>query len=138
MHFLIVQSHTKTKYNQSASKFRLVPSQSQHLALFLQELSINIIIMKANEMHYFSDLFDKVLYMFRTCPLFIIRSISTLYTSNRYFSCYFCCRLRVLQLLVFCTQFCCRAVVRRAEAQTMCSVCRVLQYPTHHSQIPML
>jgi len=26
--------------------------------------------MKANEMHYFSDLFDKVLYMFRTAPLF--------------------------------------------------------------------
>jgi hypothetical protein len=36
--------------------------------------------MKANEMHYFSDLFDKVLYMFRTGPLSIIRSISTLYT----------------------------------------------------------
>jgi hypothetical protein len=26
-------------------------------------------------MHYISDLFDKVLYMFRTSPLFIIRSI---------------------------------------------------------------
>jgi len=33
-------------------------------------------------MHYFSDLLDKVLYMFRTCPLSIIRSISTLYTHN--------------------------------------------------------
>jgi len=31
-------------------------------------------------MHYFSNLFDKVLYMFRTSPLSIIRSISTLYT----------------------------------------------------------
>jgi len=30
-------------------------------------------------MHYFSNLFDKVLSMFRTCPLSIIRSISTLY-----------------------------------------------------------
>jgi len=40
--------------------------------------------MKAIEMHYFSDLFDKVLYLFRTCPLPIIRSISTLYTCNRY------------------------------------------------------
>jgi len=29
-------------------------------------------------MHYFSNLFDKVLYMFRTSPLSIIRSISTL------------------------------------------------------------
>jgi len=45
-----------------------------------------ILIMTANEMHYFSDLFDKVLYMFRTCPL-SIRSISTLYTRNGYLSC---------------------------------------------------
>jgi len=35
--------------------------------------------MKANEMHYFSDLFDKEFYMFRTGPLSIIRSISTMY-----------------------------------------------------------
>jgi len=49
--------------------------------------------MKVNEMHYFSYLFDKVLYMFRTCPLSIIRNISTLYASNRYLSCYFCWRL---------------------------------------------
>ena len=34
-----------------------------------------ILIMKTNEMHCFSDLFDKVLYMFRTVPLSIIRSI---------------------------------------------------------------
>jgi hypothetical protein len=34
-----------------------------------------ILIMKANEMHYFSYLFEKVLYMFRTSPLSIIRSI---------------------------------------------------------------
>jgi len=45
-----------------------------------------ILIMKFNEMHYFSDIFDKVLYIFRTGPLFIIRSISKLYTSNRYLS----------------------------------------------------
>jgi len=36
--------------------------------------------MKANKMHYFSDLFDNVLYMFQTGPLSIISSISTLYT----------------------------------------------------------
>ena len=35
----------------------------------------SILIMKANEMHYLSNLFDKVLYMFQTCPLSIIRSI---------------------------------------------------------------
>jgi hypothetical protein len=33
-------------------------------------------------MHYSSDLFDKVLYMFRTSPPSVIRSISTLYTCN--------------------------------------------------------
>jgi len=38
-------------------------------------------------MHYFSDLFGKVLYMFRTGPLTIIRSISTLYTRSRCLSC---------------------------------------------------
>jgi len=37
-------------------------------------------------MHYFSNFFDKVLYIFRTCLLSIIRSIWTLYTSNRYLS----------------------------------------------------
>jgi hypothetical protein len=46
-----------------------------------------LLIMKANGMHYFSNLFDKVLYVFRTCPLSIIRSISTLYIRNRYLSC---------------------------------------------------
>ena len=46
-----------------------------------------VLIMKANEMHNFSCLFDKVLYMFRTSPPSIIRSISTLYTRNRYLSC---------------------------------------------------
>jgi len=39
-------------------------------------------------MHCFSNLIDKVLYMFWTGPLSIIRSISTLYTRNRYLSCY--------------------------------------------------
>jgi len=37
-------------------------------------------------MHIFSNLFDKVLYMFRTGPLSIIRSISALYTHSRYLS----------------------------------------------------
>jgi len=43
--------------------------------------------MTANEMHYFSYLFDKVLYMFRKVPLSIFRSISTLCTSKRYLLC---------------------------------------------------
>ena len=49
-----------------------------------------LLIIKANKMHNFSNVFDKVLYMFRTVPLSIIRSISTLYTRNRYLSCEFC------------------------------------------------
>jgi hypothetical protein len=36
-------------------------------------------------MHYFSNLLDKVLYMFRTGPLSIIRSISRLYTQQQVF-----------------------------------------------------
>jgi hypothetical protein len=36
-------------------------------------------------MHSFSNLFHKVLYMFQTVPLSIIRSTSTLYTRNKYF-----------------------------------------------------
>jgi len=46
------------------------------------------LIIKANEMQYFSNLFDKVLYMFRTGPLSIIRRISTLYTHNRDLFCW--------------------------------------------------
>jgi len=42
----------------------------------------NILKMNANETHYFSNLFDKSLFIFLTCPLSIIRSISTMYTRN--------------------------------------------------------
>ena len=38
------------------------------------------LVVKANEIHYFSDLFDKVLYMFRTGPLSIIRRYSWWWT----------------------------------------------------------
>ena len=51
---------------------------------------VSVPIIKANEMHNFSNLFDKVLYVFRTVPLSIISSISTLYTRNRYLPYYFC------------------------------------------------
>jgi len=50
-------------------------------------VQVLILIIKANEMHSFSSLFHKVLYIFQTGPLSIIRSISTLYTRNRYLSC---------------------------------------------------
>jgi hypothetical protein len=36
-------------------------------------------------MHYVTNLFDNVLYMFWTCPLSIIRSIWTLYTQQQAF-----------------------------------------------------
>jgi len=38
-------------------------------------------IVKANEMHYFSTLFGKELYMFRTDLLSIIRSLNTVFTA---------------------------------------------------------
>ena len=62
------------------------------LTPYISKINCNTIflIIKANKMHYFSDLFDKVLYMFRTGPLSIIRSISTLYTRSRYLSCQLC------------------------------------------------
>jgi len=41
----------------------------------------HILIMKANEMHYFSNIYDKVLYVFRTGPLSIIRSLNTVFTA---------------------------------------------------------
>ena len=68
-------------------------SHQNYVALEFYAVGNQVLIMKANQMHYFSDLFDKVLYMFRTCPLSIIRSISTLYTRNRYSSFQFCWRL---------------------------------------------
>jgi len=43
---------------------------------------VSILVIKANEMHNFSYLFDKLLYMFRTGQLSIIRSISTLCTEQ--------------------------------------------------------
>jgi hypothetical protein len=46
-----------------------------------------LLIIKANKMHNFLDLFDKVLYMFRTGRLSVIRSITTMYTRSRYLSC---------------------------------------------------
>jgi len=41
-----------------------------------------VLLTTANQMHYFSYLFDKILYMLRTGPLSIVSSISTLYTGN--------------------------------------------------------
>jgi hypothetical protein len=45
-----------------------------------------ILITKANEMHNFSNLFDKIFDVLRTGPLSVISSISSLYTCNSYLS----------------------------------------------------
>jgi len=42
---------------------------------------VYILITKANEMHYFSSLFGKELYMFRTDLLPVIRSLNTVFTA---------------------------------------------------------
>jgi hypothetical protein len=47
----------------------------------LDHASWHILIIKANEMHYFSTLFGKELYMFWTDLLFIIRSLNTVFTA---------------------------------------------------------
>jgi len=49
-------------------------------------LLIYILTMKDKEMHNFSYSFGKVLYMFRTSRMSIVRSITTLYTRIRYVS----------------------------------------------------
>jgi hypothetical protein len=41
----------------------------------------NILMIKANEMHYFSILFGKELYMFRTELPSIIRGLNTVFTA---------------------------------------------------------
>jgi hypothetical protein len=53
----------------------------QNLPQTRNTVNCAVLIIKAIDMHYFSNLFDKVFYMFRTGPLSIIRSISALYTS---------------------------------------------------------
>ena len=64
----------------------LLRTRYKHPSMYKTLLDVmTILIMKANKMHYFSDLFDKVLHMFQTGPLSIIRSISTLYTQQQIF-----------------------------------------------------
>jgi len=53
-----------------------IPHATEHSHLL-------ILTMKANKMHYFSNLFDKVLYMFRTGPLSISVVLTTLADSQQ-------------------------------------------------------
>jgi len=81
------QSHVKRELECHLKLISVHLSCSQCFLHSEDRASWYILTMKANEMHYFSNLFDKAVYIFRTCPLSIIRSISTLYTRNRYLSC---------------------------------------------------
>jgi hypothetical protein len=76
-----------SKLIQNCENFVMVHTSSTSNHFTKQFLCSYILIMKGNEMHYFSNLFDKVLYMFQKCPPSIIRSISTLCTCSRYLSC---------------------------------------------------
>jgi hypothetical protein len=78
--------HTRILYTKCA-KIKKNNSGAKRLKVDNELYTIYIPIIKANEMHYFSYLFDKVLYMFQTSPLSIISSITTLFTRNRYLSC---------------------------------------------------
>jgi len=50
--------------------------------IFVQKTtSMFILIIKANEMHYFTTLLCKELYMFRTNLLSIIRTLDTVFTA---------------------------------------------------------
>ena len=74
----------RVKLSNFLSSSRLINTKQMSIHLFpvMYLYALHILIIKANEMHYFSDLFDKVLYMFRTDLLSIIWSISTLYTQQ--------------------------------------------------------
>jgi len=55
---------------------------------------------KTKEIHYFSDLFDKVLYTFRTVSLSIIKSVA-LYTQQQVYVIQVCCLLASGIILIY-------------------------------------
>jgi len=52
-----------------------------HLIIYFALISLNVLIIKSNEMHSFSTLFGIELYMFRTDLLSIIRGLDTVFTA---------------------------------------------------------
>jgi len=84
----LTENRTNKTFLQTWINLRFPPKAKQFLSWWPffhipQKDSVPwILIIKANKMHYFSNLFDKVLYMFGTGPLSIIMSISTLYKST--------------------------------------------------------
>jgi hypothetical protein len=72
-------------------KYENVPTDALYYIIKFLQFKIKIPTLSYNERQrgelFLKFIFDKVLYMFRTRPLSIIRSISTLYTRNRYLAC---------------------------------------------------
>jgi hypothetical protein len=68
----IIRSRSKTNKTNTEIQAHSLPAQFTHFILFM---------IKANEMHYFSTLFHKELYVFRRDLLSIIRSLSTVFTA---------------------------------------------------------
>jgi len=81
------QVKNETKQIRKSTQYWLIRSLSCTLKPSAVKLVLSILITKANEIHSFLYLFDKVLYIFRIGLLSIIRSISTLYKRNRYLLC---------------------------------------------------
>jgi len=88
IHFMCIGCSEKGRGNAVSVSINLLCFLSTvRIVLCCVRLLQVILVIKSNKMHYFSNLFDKALYMFWSCPLSIIRSISTLYTHKRYLSC---------------------------------------------------
>ena len=66
---LVTYVYHNTRFKKRKVSAQLKYSELDYKPIFREYDQIFIPIMKANEMHYFWNLFDKVLYMFRTGPL---------------------------------------------------------------------
>jgi len=75
------------QYNIACVQYMWISYTYIHIWHSEDHASWYILIIKANEMYCFSNLFDKVLYMFQSSPLSFIMSISTLYICSTYLSC---------------------------------------------------
>jgi len=58
-----------------------LPEDGDYAETCRSRLKIHILIIRANTKHYFSTLFGKELYLFRTDLLSIIRSLNTVFTA---------------------------------------------------------
>jgi len=77
------RAHFMTRAHINLTQLTSLLSLCSHEANYkdYKETYNKILIIKANEMHYFSALFGKELYMFRTDLLSIIRSLNTVFTA---------------------------------------------------------